>query len=1185
MTHRIIRGFLLAGFGALLLLVGGLSALAAAEPATLSVVMSDDSQIVIDVTALDLSSEIVTTAGGPFTAVEAPEHGFTSEIGAPRLPVLRGLVEIPVGASWDTALEDAVYREEPVGAPILPLQPPRPKTKEPPPPFAYDGAAYREAGYTKSPAILVEEGGFLRGRRLAQVSVRVVDYDPSAGMIRALESGRIRVRLNGADPMETARLRDRYQSPFFDGVSRSVILNAEASRYLPSGEIGYLVISTPAFFGNADLADYLAWKAQKGFHVTHVSTDATGPTKELIKAYIQTAYDGWEIPPTFVTLVGDTPAIPHWVGIGADSPATDLNYTMLAGTDYLPDVALGRISVVNATELQNILRKTLSFERVEWSGNDDWERHATFMASVDNYTVTEGTHNYCINTYLLPLGYQCDRLYCYTYGATTQQVRDAFNAGRSQGTYSGHGAETYWADGPVFYQSDVRNLVNTVYPFIQAYTCLSGNYSVGECFGETWIRTARAAIAYFGSSVTSYWTEDDILQKRVYQGWYDNQNANEPVDRTWIGGMTIYGKLKYYDYFGNTSTTRRYFEMYNIMGDASVDIWTSVPRVAAVTVPTALLAGQQSFDVTVQSVPYAMISIQKSDGGNGIFMTAWGDAAGHAVVSLPEPLTPGSLHLTITAHDIEPHFSTIDVIQPSGPYLIYEANLVEDYEDHDGTIDAGQMFGLRVTLENIGVDPATGLTAGISCNDPYLEMSVPVEPSIPDILPGGFGTMEGGIPFLFRGTTPDQHVATFGWHAHGNEGDWNGQFACTINAPAISAGSCLVDDSAPGGDGNGTADPGETVSLYLWLANTGHATARDLNGVLATGNPNVSIIDASAMCLIAPEGESALLSGFQVTILPGCPSPATIPFDVDLTGANGFEAAIAFGLSIGAFFDDAEADRGWTLGAPDDNATSGLWVRADPVGTSYSGQPCQPEDDHTPAPGTICFVTGNGTIGGAATDSDIDGGKTTLRTPVFPLEGATSATVSYWRWYTNNLGNNPGQDYWDVDVTSDGVNWTHLEHTTASANSWTYYAFNVGDFVSLTDQVRFRFVAQDQSPGSLVEAAVDDFTLTVVRTPAADAPQPAGMMQTGIVSCGPNPSSGALHVSYRIGEQSHARIGLYDIGGRLVRILHDSPATPGEKTLVFDAVDGAGKSLASGIYFLRLETPAVLQIRQVTVLK
>ncbi|MEO0249679.1 MAG: hypothetical protein ABIN58_09140 [candidate division WOR-3 bacterium] len=42
----------------------------------------------------------------------------------------------------------------------------------------------------------------------------------------------------------------------------------------------------------------------------------------VVTELIQNAYDSWPIPPTAVLLVGDTGGIPHWVGIGADSPAT-----------------------------------------------------------------------------------------------------------------------------------------------------------------------------------------------------------------------------------------------------------------------------------------------------------------------------------------------------------------------------------------------------------------------------------------------------------------------------------------------------------------------------------------------------------------------------------------------------------------------------------------------------------------------------------------------------------------------------------------------------------------------------------------------------------------------------------------------------------------------------------------------
>ena len=53
-----------------------------------------------------------------------------------------------------------------------------------------------------------------------------------------------------------------------------------------------------------------------------------------------------------------------------------------------------------------------------------------------------------------------------------------------------------------------------------------------------------------------------------------------------------------------------------------------------------------------------------------------------------------------------------------------------------------------------------------------------------------------------------------------------------------------------------------------------------------------------------------------------------------------------------------------------------------------------------------------------------------------------------------------------------------------SDKSWRRFAFRVADYVSLTNQVRVKFIASDSTHlgqyldgGSLIEAAVDDFAL------------------------------------------------------------------------------------------------------------
>ena len=184
------------------------------------------------------------------------------------------------------------------------------------------------------------------------------------------------------------------------------------------------------------------------------------------------------------------------------------------------------------------------------------------------------------------------------------------------------------------------------------------------------------------------------------------------------------------------------------------------------------------------------------------------------------------------------------------------------------------------------------------------------------------------------------------------------------------------------------------------------------------------------------------------------------------------------------FGDDMESDRGWTVGAAGDNATAGLWVRADPVGTV-----AQPENDTTPA-GTLCWVTGS--AGGGAGANDLDGGITTLTSPTFsavapPGYRLTGTTVSCSLWYSNNQGSNPNADSMPVFLSSDaGSTWTQIADISANVGAWWTFSARIEDFMTPDSDMRIRFVARDLGGGSVVEAAIDDFAVTLEGCRTAD---------------------------------------------------------------------------------------------------
>jgi len=217
-------------------------------------------------------------------------------------------------------------------------------------------------------------------------------------------------------------------------------------------------------------------------------------------------------------------------------------------------------------------------------------------------------------------------------------------------------------------------------------------------------------------------------------------------------------------------------------------------------------------------------------------------------------------------------------------------------------------------------------------------------------------------------------------------------------------------------------------------------------------------------------------------------SPANAPTNVyTTTGGYG---------DVSVLFDNLETDTGWTAGIAGDTASAGKWTLVVPNGT-----PGQPSDDYTTGTGVRCALTGQVELGGFPGDADVDNGETTLMTPVFSATdgGVSDPWISYARWYSNDLGENPNADSMPVEISNDdGATWVQLELVTESSHEWSTKAFRVADFVTPTAAMRVRWVASDLGGDSFVKAGVDDFRVFgITCTPPSN---PADLNNDGAVN-------------------------------------------------------------------------------------
>ncbi|MGC9367809.1 MAG: C25 family cysteine peptidase [bacterium] len=581
-----------------------------------------------------------------FSRIVIPRTHPSGNIGEPQIPVFRFTVEIPSQAEIIINCRIISKHQISLNHPLFPVQPGKLKIPGAEKNFSFNLQSYQNGKvYGQVPVKIIEQG-YIRGHHYAALEVYPVQYDLQSQELTVRDEMEIDLIFKGGNLARTIADNSLYGNPFMDRFVQSIMINSGSFKLNQpySLPVGYLIIAPDAWVSCLD--SFAHWKRTKGFQVTVTPLSVAGATSNDIKNYIQNAYDNWDIPPQFLLLVGDD-QIPSFNGSYTNS-ITDLPYSLLSGGDMFPDIWLGRWPVSNISELQNIIAKTLIYEQPDlWFNGDAWVKKAVFMASVDNHSVSENTHRWIIQNYLGPHQYQCDSLWANA-GATTSQVSDAFNDGRSLGVFSGHGSPTAWVDGPAFTQSNVNALTNSLmYPMVQSYACYTGKWSYAECFGETWIRAGdKGAVTFWGSSPGSHWTEDDSLERWVFQGIFDSSI-------TWARGFYNYGLYGIFVYGGTVVTPLYYHQAYNLFGDPSLDLWTEYPIMPTVSYPELILVGNVNLTIEVNvskgPVEYALVAVTSEDS----IWCGYTDSTGTADIQV-NTSSPCTLNVCVTAHNIYP---------------------------------------------------------------------------------------------------------------------------------------------------------------------------------------------------------------------------------------------------------------------------------------------------------------------------------------------------------------------------------------------------------------------------------------------------------------------------------------------------------------------------------------------------
>ncbi|MBL7134994.1 MAG: carboxypeptidase regulatory-like domain-containing protein [Candidatus Marinimicrobia bacterium] len=707
----------------------------------------------------------VVSEKGIFTEIIIPKAHYIGNIGTPKLPALKKLIEIPFGAKVSINVKSystIEYKLSNCGInnPLLPVQPSLPKNIDPRSvDFVYDIDSYTVDEFRQYEIATVEELGVLRGVRFARVVVAPVRYNPVKGVIKVYNNIEVEINFSGSDIDLTEYIKASTYSPYFEAIYRKIINYKEREHGYPDHPdltkypVKYLIVADRMF--ESQLEPFIEWKSQKGFTVIVTYTDVIGTSYSNIQTWIHNQYNSGtpaDPAPSFVLFVGDTPQIPAETG-SSSGKATDLYYCSVDG-DYFPEMYYGRFSATTADQLQPQVDRTLYYEKYQFS-DPSFLDNVTLIAGVDPYwnpnvgqpTVLYGTENY----FNVLHGFNDVHVYLDSYSGCYETIND----GISLINYTAHGSQTSWGN-PGMSQSDVNALTNDgKYPLAIGNCCLSGDFGYSECFGETWLRATNnttgeptGAIGYIASAPSSYWFEDFYWAVGAFPIIGDNNGYVPPYDSTSWGAydapfVSDYVTQDALNFVGNLAVTEAdiqgypthvtgssalyYWQAYNLLGDPSVVVYMTQGENNNVSFDGLLPIGSTSFTVNAEPGSYVGISM------NGVLHGA-GLIGEYGTANIP--ITPftvaGTADIIVTKPQYKPVFTTVLVatpavvgINPDSISINVSTEVTISVYEEDGTTPISDV---DVWIEGWGVDSEilSGTTSGLgelsfSITPPYGE--------------------------------------------------------------------------------------------------------------------------------------------------------------------------------------------------------------------------------------------------------------------------------------------------------------------------------------------------------------------------------------------------------------------------------------------------------------------------------
>ena len=837
----------------------------------------------------NLIANEVPTEKGVFSNITMDGTYPSGNIGEPSLPAVHQLIAVPYGAPNVTAevisyttteykLSDFNINR------LMPQQPSIRKDQKPEDiKFAYNEKAYAIKNYDARNLVDFEILGTMRGIQVGSLTMNPVAYNPAKGSIMVYNNIEVKVRYNDYDKTASYNEFARTFSPYFATIYRQMF-NWRDDVYdqhpdLWQSPVKMLVIADRMF--EESMQEWIAWKTIKGFYMDVNYTDKIGNTAAAIRSFIQGKYN--EDAPTFVIIFGDKEQVAA-SAIGSQSECvTDLYYSSVDDDDF-PDIYHSRMCAETVEQMQNIIAKTLLYERYEFP-DPTYLNNVLLIAGWDDYFceyIGAPSIQYALNYY-----YNTEHGYNevnYFLGRPYDNAYASLNTGVSFANYTAHGYNQGWGE-PNLNNDDVPNMTNFGKPFLaMGNCCQAADWGINStCFGEAMIRiNEAAAYAYIGSCPSTYWYEDyyftvgatnvfgqaptyEESSMGIYDAVWDNNQFNTVAAMPFIGNLAVCYSHDRGHHRDDIDTY--YWQAYHTLGDGSIMPYRVQPTENEVSHDDVFPIGANNFEISALPGSYVAVSKDGELHGAGLV-----DESGHINLDLEPVNTSGDVTLCVTGLDKIPYIVNIPAAVLEGPFLA-----IDSYTPNNPHV--GDENPLSITFKNIGTETINGTTTVImTCDAPELTI-LNGTATFESLAPEESVTINDFVYSIAEGVD-DRTVFTLHCTATCGDNIWEGKAVLTAREAKLQYENM---------EWGGGYVPGETVSVVAYFINNGHYRATNAVASIASTSEYITFESETVeIGTVDPEGEAVCV--FNVIISPDCPETEILPLSFTLNADNGLTA-------------------------------------------------------------------------------------------------------------------------------------------------------------------------------------------------------------------------------------------------------------------------------------------------------